>query len=140
MTITPPPAPIYGLLPRRTKWIRLHCGALEHCDICLSQVAALLADEMDLDLALAMDKSTESYHAELSGSSCSLERARELRRLTVSACYPGADLFCSLLADADMVPEAKETNLRQPSRLPRVVKLALWWVAFLTIVTIAVAA
>ena len=138
MTITPPPAPIYGLLPRRTKWIRLHCGDLEQCDICLGQVAAFLADEIDLDLALAMDKSTEAYHAELNGSSCSVERARELRRMTVAACYPDIGLFCSVLADADMVPEANETD--DHPRMPRVVKLALWWVAFLTIVTIAVAA
>ena len=61
---------------------------------CLHTIAEFLAGEMDHDLQTALNKSTESYQAELGANRCTLEQARVLRFLTCSASQNFATRRC----------------------------------------------
>jgi len=94
----------YAILPGRTfvDRIAVHCDDIAGCDLCLAAVAEFLANEMEYELVPAMDKTIESYQAELGADRCTLERAQDLRRMTVAKCCPGVDRFYAILADAEV--------------------------------------
>lgn len=60
--------------------------AWETCNECLRGIAEFLAAESDYDLQAALNKTAESWWAELGGV-CSLRRARELELMTAAICY-----------------------------------------------------
>ena len=124
-----------ALLPERTEWMPLHCGEVQHCDVCLRAVANFLAREMRYDLCAALNKPTECYQADLGVDLCTTERARELRRMTVAACRPGLN---AIVADFDFLPAQKQEPVVQ-RELKQQLKFALWWMVFLTGLLLSVA-
>jgi len=105
----PHAAPQLALLRDRLTWLRLCHAEPAACMNCLHTIAEFLAGEMDHDLQTALNKSTESYQAELGANRCTLEQARVLRFLTCSACIaPTAENY--FVADDDPMNIAKHVD------------------------------
>lgn len=80
------------------------CANPADCDVCLRKAAEFLAEEMRYELLVALNQTTEVYQADLGEDICTLERARELRRMTAAVCveqYGGRDRPDLVLADFD---------------------------------------
>jgi len=98
---------------------------------CLEALAAYLAVSLGRDAHVAVDRTTEQYQAELGAEHCTLEQARELRRLTVKACVPEQESDGAVLADLDAVADSMPRGVT-------VMKFAMGWAAALIVVGLAV--
>jgi hypothetical protein len=130
-----------AILPGRTGLIRLCHAEPAGCPDCREMLAWTLAREMEFDLSLALNRTTEQYQAELGARPdgaprCTLEQARDLRRRTCAACFlpispDGSELY---IADFDEPTVAVETTReslvqRTAIRTRRALHFALWWTA-----------
>lgn len=68
-------------------WLQLCHGDPAKCQHCLQTIVEALAEEFEYDLSSAINGTTQSYRLVLNGHPCSLDQARDLRRLTVAVCY-----------------------------------------------------
>jgi hypothetical protein len=96
-----PNIPRVALLPGRSQWLTLHCDRLVNCTECLHAIAAFLADELKYNPRAALNRSAESYQADLGVHCCTIEQARTLRRLTTLSCFAGEDIQLSEFIIAD---------------------------------------
>ena len=101
------PTPTMMCLEERVTWIRLCHPDPASCDTCMDEIAHFLAEEMEYELDVVLDRSAQSYQAELGEDRCTLDRAMDLRRMTVAWCYQRSDAAAVTVADFEDAPPAE---------------------------------